>query len=161
MTSLRPLGPICTLLTGAGCSFALGCGGDDGLIAAKNASEINRHLDELRSAVDSGQCTAAAAAIRQVQADVQNLPGSVDASLRRQIRAGYRKLAGTYGSDCQRDRQTVPQPQTVVPQAAPTPHPGPKPHPRKPRGPKPKKAGKPGHGRARGHARLRATEYGQ
>jgi hypothetical protein len=107
MTLVRPLAPICALLAGVGCSFVVGCGSGSGkgLIAAKNASELNQHLDRLQSAVNAGHCTSATSALRQVQTDVESLPNSVDASLRREISDGYQKLAGVYDQECAEIRQ--------------------------------------------------------
>ena len=66
---------------------ACGGGSSDKLIPASSADQISSDLADLRQAIDQHACQAAQQKLSQVTQEIENLPSSVDARLRRRLRA--------------------------------------------------------------------------
>jgi hypothetical protein len=80
--------------------IACGGGSSDKLIPASSADQISGDLADLRQAIDQHACQAAQQKLSQVTQEIQNLPSSVDARLRRRLRAGVTKLSARVPVDC-------------------------------------------------------------
>lgn len=86
---------------GLATSFLVACGGDAGLLSSNQANNLNSQLDRVSSAIDAGQCDAATSAINAFSAEVSNLPGSVSATLTRNLEQGASTVADLAAKDCQ------------------------------------------------------------
>jgi hypothetical protein len=81
-----------------GAAVALGlvsCGKRDtkGLLPGDTASQIVANLDQVKTDAASGSCASAAEEVQTVQAQIDNLPSSVDSRLRANLEAGAQRLA--------------------------------------------------------------------
>ena len=96
----RALPPLCALILGVAAALAVGCADRSHLIPPDRAAGLKGVLEQARQAVDSGNCSAAAAAVRQARTQAATLPSSVDSRLRRRIRQGIENVAATFPRDC-------------------------------------------------------------
>src|SRR5918912_3547305 len=70
----------------AGMVFALaGCGSQKRTIPNKQAQSFLQQLDNIGSQFDNGACTGAGAKVDALEAQVRNLPSSVDSKVKRNL----------------------------------------------------------------------------
>ncbi len=80
-----------------GAAVAVGivsCGSRDtkGLLPGSNAQQIQANLATVDQLASQGDCSSAAAAVAEVQSEIDALPSSVDPRLRERLRAGATRL---------------------------------------------------------------------
>jgi hypothetical protein len=96
---------VLALLLGLAVPFLAACGeGDAGLIPAQEASALDVALEQVGDATGSGDCAAAASALRSAQNAFANLPDSTDPRLRERIGDGIAQLAQTVPRQCRENR---------------------------------------------------------
>jgi len=130
----RAPGPVAAGLLGALSAVALGCGSDSALLRQAEAAGLKDTLEQVRSAVDARDCSAATARLRELRSDVGNLPGSVDRGLRVRLREEIvGKLGPAVREECDAAKTET---QPTVTESAPTgptapvaPEPEPEPEP--------------------------------
>jgi hypothetical protein len=104
----RALPLLAALLLGVAAAVLVACGaGPERGIPRGDADQLVADLDALRNAVESGDCEAAAAAVTKVKGDVVELPGAVNARLRRRLANGADNLARRATTECARNQQTT------------------------------------------------------
>jgi len=121
---------LLALALGALCSIAVACGEErTGLISASRAESIRDDLDAIDEAVRAGRCEATDGRLASLRKEVQDLPGSVDADLRRELRDGVTRLEeqapeeceiGTKSTPTTPTTETEPPVETVPPETQPT-----------------------------------------
>ena len=113
----RPLSLLLALLLGASCAVLVACGSKDNphLLSAARADRLNGELDDVRSAVDGGDCEAARQAVRKLQDEIASLPSDTDPVLRRNFERGAQNLAARAPQDCKQNTQTTPTVTETVP----------------------------------------------
>ena len=94
-------------------SFLVACGGGSGLLSADQANSLNSQLDQVSTAVVSGQCGAAADAASGLTNAVENLSGSVNATLVGNLKQGVSTVSELAARNC--------HPQTTTPTTPTTP----------------------------------------
>jgi hypothetical protein len=92
---------------------ACGGGSSDKLIPASSADQIKNDLADLRQAIGEHACDAAQQKLSQVKQEIDNLPASVDARLRRRLRTGVATLSARVPVDCQQPATTETTPTTT------------------------------------------------
>jgi len=104
---------LLALVLGAVCAVLVGCGtkSNPHLLSAGRADNVSRDLDDLRSAVDSGDCQAASEAARRLQDDVSTLPRTTDPRLAARLQEGALNLRVRAAKEC---RQTETTPTTTT-----------------------------------------------
>jgi hypothetical protein len=87
--------PILALALGAALAVGLvSCGRDkEGLLPGDTADQIVANLDRVQRDAAANDCSSAAAEVADVQAQIDDLPNSVDAQLRARLEQGAAKLA--------------------------------------------------------------------
>jgi hypothetical protein len=113
----RALPHLLALLLGVAAALVIGCGDRSNLIPGDAANDLKDQLATVQQAVDSGDCSAAQAAVDRASARYQQLPSSVDARLKKRIGDGIRALRRTVPTDCQ-NAQT--QTETTQTETTPT-----------------------------------------
>lgn len=117
-------------LTTALAALALGaaaCGGDDEsgrLIPASDAEALSATLQRVEQARAAGSCQEARTLAQEARRQAGELPGSVDAELRRRIRRGISRIFELLPTQCDRPQDEEPVTTTeepVVPEEAPVP----------------------------------------
>ena len=108
----RALPHLTALLCGVAAALVVGCGDRSSLIPANRASSMKDTLTQVQSAIQSGDCAAAADGVRQLRAKAEALPKTVDARLRVRIRQGVTSLAADFGRDCAAAKLQTVQTQT-------------------------------------------------
>lgn len=73
-------------LLGVLSAVAVGCGSESRLLSQTDAAGLKDTLQQVRSAVDAGDCSLARARLRELLSQRGNLPGSVDRRLRVNLR---------------------------------------------------------------------------
>jgi len=108
---------------GVGCGVLAACGGSGGdrsaLIPQRSADRLKSALSDVRSAVDDGNCQAAARAIVRARGILVNLPQAVDDRLVARLREGIDNLQQIAPQQCQQDT-TPAQSTTTETTTAPT-----------------------------------------
>jgi hypothetical protein len=93
---------------GFAAAFLVACGGGSGLLSSDQNGKLQSQLDRIQSAVTSGNCQAATSAADSFSTEVQNLPPTVNSTLR----SGLSQDANTVGTlaakDCQAATTTTP-----------------------------------------------------
>ncbi len=138
MSVRRPLPYLLALALGAGTALLAACGGGgttDGIPAA-SAGELKSQIEDVKQAVDAGRCSDVRGQLRQVDSGIDDLPGSVDATLVSALRDGADKLRANAVDDCEpgsgtktqttteptpTDTKTVPDTTTTPPSTETTP----------------------------------------
>jgi hypothetical protein len=111
---------------GVACGVLAGCGssGDrSALIPPRSADRLKSALSDVRSAVDDGDCQAAARAIVRARGILLNLPQAVDDRLVARLRDGIDNLQQIGPKECQQQDTTPTQStttQTTTTQTSPT-----------------------------------------
>jgi len=95
---------------GVGCGVLAGCGGSGGdrsaLIPQRSADRLKSALSDVQSAVDDGNCQAAARAIVRARGILVNLPQAVDDRLVARLRQGIDNLQQIAPQQCQQQDTT-------------------------------------------------------
>ena len=107
---------------GVGCGVLAACGGSgdrSALIPQRSADRLKSALSDVRSAVDDGNCQAAARAIVRARGILVNLPQAVDDRLVARLRQGIDNLQQIAPQQCQQDT-TPAQSTTTETTTAPT-----------------------------------------
>lgn len=81
-------------------SFLVACGGGAGLLTGGESSNLNSQLDAVASAVNSGQCGAAATAVSGFGNAIANLHASLSPTLRRNLVQGASTVSQLAAKDC-------------------------------------------------------------
>ena len=95
-------------------SFLVACGGGANLLTGGEASNLNSQLDAISSAVDSGQCGAAATAVAGFGNAVANLHVSLSPTLRRNLLQGATTVGQLAAADCHTTSSTTAKPPTTT-----------------------------------------------
>jgi hypothetical protein len=102
---------------GVGCGVLAACGGSGGdrsaLIPQRSADRLKTALSDVQSAVDDGNCQAAARAIVRARGILVNLPQAVDDRLVARLRQGIDNLQQIAPQECQR-QDTTPSESTTT-----------------------------------------------
>jgi hypothetical protein len=92
---LRPI--VLALCLAAAAGGLLGCGGSsspDPSISAQDAAVLTSKIDEIQANVQVGSCLVAASKTDDLLADINNLPSSVNQSVRNALVGGANNLKG-------------------------------------------------------------------
>lgn len=81
-------------------AFLVACGGGAGLLSGDHAATLSSQLDKISSAVDAGHCSTASSAAASLRSNVDALPRSVNAKLRRNLAQGASTVAELAQQDC-------------------------------------------------------------
>ncbi len=102
-------GPRAILAGGLGfaVSCVAACGGGAGLLTADQSIALSDQGNEINSAVQSGNCGAAINASAALNHDVQNLPVTVNPTLRSNLSQGALTIAQLAGRDCRQQTATT------------------------------------------------------
>lgn len=91
-------------LLAGGLGFAVsciaGCGGGAGLLSGDQANTLNNKLSQVSSALTAGHCGAAQIAAQQLVADVANLPGTLNGTLRQNLSDGAQTVSSGAAAQC-------------------------------------------------------------
>jgi hypothetical protein len=105
---------------GAAAALLVACGASGkNLIPVTDAGTLQSDFNAIASAVASGDCTGANQALAKAQADVSNLPRTVDPRLRARLQQGLSDLQQTAPVECKKN-QTSTQTTTTTTTTAPT-----------------------------------------
>ena len=88
-------------------SCVAACGGGAGLLSGDQSIALSGQGDEINSAVESGNCGAAINASAALNHDVQNLPVTVDPTLRSNLSQGASTIAKLAAQDCRQHAATT------------------------------------------------------
>lgn len=91
------------LAGGLGFAVALlvaACGGGAGLLSSDQANSLSSQLDQVSSAVSSGNCGAASSAAAQFVNSVGNLPSTLNPTLRSNLNQGASTVSQLAQQDC-------------------------------------------------------------
>ncbi len=83
---VRAVGWVVAGLLGVLSAVAIGCGSESRLLSQTDAAALKDTLQQVRAAVDAGDCSVARARLRELRRQRSNLPGSVDRELRVNLR---------------------------------------------------------------------------
>ncbi len=97
---------------GLAVSFLVACGGGANLLTGGEASNLNSQLDAISTAVDSGQCGAAATAVAGFGNAVSNLHTRLSPTLRQNLLQGATTVGLLAARDC---HTTTPATTTTTP----------------------------------------------
>jgi cell division septation protein DedD len=113
----RPLSLLLALVLGAACALLVACGSKNNphLFSPTRADRLKSELDDVRNAVDSGDCQAAKTAVKRLQDEVASLPSDIDPGLRQRLQEGASNLAQRAPQDCRQNTQTTPTVTETVP----------------------------------------------
>ncbi|HWH96306.1 MAG TPA: hypothetical protein VNT03_20760 [Baekduia sp.] len=93
---------LVALLCGFLAAAAVGCGSDRShLIPSERASSLIEQLDDIKAAVDAGQCVGLAAKVDRFHDDATSLTKPVDSRLRTRLNDGVGSLQEHAVADCQ------------------------------------------------------------
>ncbi len=103
------LAPRALLAGGLGfaVAFLVACGGGANLLTGGESSNLNSQLDAVSSAVDSGNCGAAATEISGFSNAVADLHATVSPTLRRNLLQGASTVAQLAAKDCHTTSSTT------------------------------------------------------
>jgi hypothetical protein len=117
--SMRVLPFVLAALLGVAAAGLVACGGSASdrrdLIPERSADRLKSALSDVRSAVDDGNCEAAARAVTRARGVLVNLPSAVDDRLVARLRRGLDNLEEVAPRECeQQDTQTQTQETTTT-----------------------------------------------
>jgi hypothetical protein len=103
-----PLSLLLALVLGAGCAVLVACGSANNphLLSAARADRLNGELDDVRNAVDGGDCATAKQAVQRLSDEITSLPADTDPRLRRRLQEGASNLARRAIVDCANSQTT-------------------------------------------------------
>ncbi|MGI8559517.1 MAG: hypothetical protein ACR2ND_14645 [Solirubrobacteraceae bacterium] len=81
-------------------SLLIACGSNSKLISSGNAGPLQNDFDSVASAVSSGDCSGATAAVQKARSDLAALPAATDAGLKSRLRQGVNSLAQRAPLEC-------------------------------------------------------------
>src|SRR3954451_6407174 len=112
-----PLSLLLALMLGAGCALLVACASTNNphLLSAARADRLNGELDDVRNAVDDGDCPGAIKAVRKLSDEIASLPSDTDPALRRNLETGAQNLARRAPQDCKDNAETTPTVTETVP----------------------------------------------
>ena len=103
--TVRAPGSVSAGLLGVLSAVALGCGSDSALLSQADAADLKSTLEQIRDDVDARDCSAARANLRELRAEVGNLPGTVDRQLRVRLREEIvEKLDPAVADECDKPK---------------------------------------------------------
>ncbi|HEY1539782.1 MAG TPA: hypothetical protein VGF63_10320 [Solirubrobacteraceae bacterium] len=105
----RALPHVIALLLGAGAALLVACGGGGtkGGIPAASAGELKSELASLQSTVQDGHCDQIGSQLKEVDSEIDGLPGTVDERLRSSLRNASELLRTTALDQCDKTTQTT------------------------------------------------------
>ena len=92
---------------GFAASCVAACGGGAGLLSADQSIALSGQGNEIDSAVQSGNCGAAINASAALNHDIQNLPVTVNPTLRSNLSQGALTISQLAGKDCRQHASTT------------------------------------------------------
>jgi hypothetical protein len=113
---LRPV--VLALFLAAAAGGVLGCGGSSGpdpSIPAQDAAVLTSKIDEIQANVQVGSCLVAASKTDDLLADINNLPSSVNQSVRNALVRGANSLKGLLENPDQCQGRTTSETTTIAP----------------------------------------------
>ncbi|HEX4279269.1 MAG TPA: hypothetical protein VHZ27_00795 [Solirubrobacteraceae bacterium] len=102
-------------------SCVAACGGGAGLLSGDQSIALSGQGNEIASAVQSGNCGAAVNASAALGSDVQNLPVTVNPTLRRNLSQGASTIAKLAANDCRQHTATTTSTPTTTSSSSSTP----------------------------------------
>jgi hypothetical protein len=102
-------------------SCVAACGGGAGLLSGDQSIALSGQGDEISSAVDSGNCGAAINASAALNKDVQNLPVTINPTLRSNLSQGASTIAILAAKDCRQHTSTTTSTPTTTSSSSSTP----------------------------------------
>jgi hypothetical protein len=88
-------------------SFVVACGGGSGLLSGDQSNSLSSQLNQVSAAVQSGNCGAASNASAGFNNAVQNLPVTVNPTLRSNLSQGASTVAQLAQTDCHHHTTTT------------------------------------------------------
>jgi hypothetical protein len=88
-------------------SCVAACGGGAGLLSGDQSIALSGQGNEISSAVESGNCGAADNASAALNSDVQNLPVTINPTLRSNLSQGATTIAKLAAKDCRQHTATT------------------------------------------------------
>lgn len=88
------------------------CGSSSGLLSGQQASSLRAGLDQINNALNQHDCAGAQSETVALKSRVENLPSSVDGTVRSSLTQAANKLEALVSRDCP-PVSTNPQPQTT------------------------------------------------
>jgi len=95
-------------------SFVVACGGGAGLLSGNQSSSLSGQLAQVSNAVQSGNCGAASQASESLNNAVQNLPVTINPTLRGNLVQGVATVAQLAQTDCRNHSTTSATAPTTV-----------------------------------------------
>jgi hypothetical protein len=95
-------------------SLIAACGSSTGLLSATTASSLQSQLQQVSSDIQQGNCAAAADKLGQLTQQIQNLPSSVNSSLRTNLDQGLTKAQELAANPCKSPAATTPTTTTTT-----------------------------------------------
>ncbi len=92
---------------GFAASFVVACGGGSGLLSGNQSSSLSGQLDQVSAAVQSGNCGVASNASTTLNNAVQNLPVTVNPTLRSNLSQGAATVAQLAQTNCRQQSTTT------------------------------------------------------
>jgi hypothetical protein len=93
---------------GFAAAFVVACGGGAGLLSGNQSIALSGQADQISSAVQAGNCGAATNASAALSSDVQNLPATVNSTLRSNLSQGANTIAQLAATDCRQHTTSTP-----------------------------------------------------
>jgi len=88
-------------------SCVAACGGGAGLLSGDQSIALSGQGNEINAAVQSGNCGAAINASAALNRDVQNLPATINPTLRTNLSQGAQTIAQLAAKDCRQNEPTT------------------------------------------------------
>jgi hypothetical protein len=103
----RPLALVLALVLGASSAVLLACGDSENprLIASSRADRLTGALDDVRSAVEAGDCEGADSALGRLESQISDLPARTDDRIVSRLESGLQNLREKAAQECL-DNQT-------------------------------------------------------
>ena len=94
---------LLAFVLGLGAAALAACGTKENphMLPAANADELKNDLDDVLAAIASEDCSDAAAAIDQADADIASLPSEVSVGLREELDRGVARLKEQAAEECE------------------------------------------------------------
>jgi len=102
-------------------SCVAACGGGAGLLSGDQSIALSGQGNEITAAVESGNCGAAINASKALNSDVQNLPVTINPTLRSNLSQGAATIAQLAATDCRQHATTATPPPTTTSSTTSTP----------------------------------------
>lgn len=105
-------------LVAGGLGFAVSliaaCGSSSGLLSATTANSLTAQLQQISTDIQQGNCAGAADELGRVTQQIQNLPSSVNSTLRSNLDQGLTKAQELVASQCRSTAATTPTTTTAT-----------------------------------------------